>query len=186
MFVTFSPIQPMPLTLITPNLVVQGVVQTRLRRLTDLLNDADSEHLVLTDATFMEVGSRRVVAGASVAQVPIADVLMAHPSGATESSGELRTSKQAVRGSVILSPFTVEGLIHLAYEPELRLAVQSLSEKWIPVTEARYWAYSVAESPNYVDLLVVNHARAHIAIAAGVEWRTTPPADHFESKSGGW
>ena len=43
------------------------------------------------------------------------------------------------------------------------------------MTAARYWAYSVAESPNHVDLLVVNHARAHVAVPAGVEWRKQAP-----------
>jgi hypothetical protein len=45
----------------------------------------------------------------------------------------------------------------------------------VPVTRARYWAYSVAESPNHVDLLAVSHSKAHIIIRAGVAWLTEAP-----------
>ena len=66
MFGTFNPTQPLPLTVVTPSLIIQGTLQSRLRRLTDILNEPDLEHLILFDATFMEVGSRRVVAGPAV------------------------------------------------------------------------------------------------------------------------
>ena len=72
MFSGFSsnPIQSMPLTVVTAQLIVHGTIETRLRRLTDVLNEPDFDSLILLDATFMEVGSRRVIAGAAVSQVP--------------------------------------------------------------------------------------------------------------------
>jgi hypothetical protein len=51
----------------------------------------------------------------------------------------------------------------------------------VPVTGAKYWAYGVAEAPNFVDLLVVNHARAHVCIAAGVEWQGEGGPAHSDS-----
>ncbi len=45
-----------------PAPVILGTLKTRLQRLTDVLNEPDAEHLVLFEATFMELGSRRVVA----------------------------------------------------------------------------------------------------------------------------
>jgi hypothetical protein len=172
---SFNPVQPMALTLVTDHLVIQGTVMSRLRRLTDLLNDPDSTHLILLDATFIEVGSRRLVAEAAAAQVQMADVLFVHPTGPSDSGGEVHTSKQTIRACLLITPFTIEGDIHLGYESELRVALAGLSEKFIPVTNARYWSYTVAESPNFVELLVVNHSRAHIAVDAGVEWKTEMP-----------
>jgi len=91
----------------TAHLIIQGTLHTRLHRLTDVLNEPDAEHLVLFDATFMEVGSRRVIAGPSVAQIQLADLLFAHVEGPTESETEMRMPKQAVRTVLLAPPFTL-------------------------------------------------------------------------------
>jgi hypothetical protein len=175
MFGTFNPAQSLPVTIVTPELVVHGTIQTRLRRLTDVVNEPDAVHLILFDATFMEVGSRRVVVGPAVSQIQLPDVLFVHTNGPTESGTEARTPKQAIRATLMTPPYTIEGQIHLPYESELHQALDAFGGRFVPVTAARYWAYGVAESPNYVDLLVVNRARAHIAIAPGVEWLKEDP-----------
>ena len=90
MFGSFNPVQSLPLTVVTQHLIIGGTLQTRLRRLTDVLNEPDAEHLILFDSTFMEVGSRRVLAGPAVSQVQLADVLFVHTSGPTESGTEMR------------------------------------------------------------------------------------------------
>lgn len=171
MFGTFNPVQNLPLTVVTTQLVIQGTLQTRLRRLTDVLNEPTADHLILFDATFMEFGSRRVVVGAATAQIQLSEMLFVHANSSTESGGEMRNPKQPVRAIVVASPFTIEGEIHLPYEAELHQALDGFSGRFAPVTKARYWAYSVAESPNYVDLVAVNHARALFAVPAGAEWQ---------------
>ena len=62
-------------------------------------------------------------------------------------------------------------------EEELQQAVDSLRDRFMAVTGAKYWAYGVAESPKEVDLLVVNRARAHVAIPVGTEWRKAGPPE---------
>jgi hypothetical protein len=184
MYASFAPPTPLPLTVVTASLVIQGTLVTRMRRLTDVLNEPGAEHLMLSDTTFMELGSRRVTAGPGVAQVQLDDVLFVHTTSPTESgSTEHRSSKQPIMAVLLLAPFTVEGKIHLAYEPDVAQALDGLSGRFLPVTDARYWAYSVAESPNFVDLLVVNRIKAHIAVPAGVEWRTEAPIDQMPDRS---
>jgi hypothetical protein len=160
----------LPLTVVTQNLIIQGVLRTRLHRLTDVMNEPDMDHLVLFEATFMEIGSRRVVASSSVSQIQLGDMLFVHTSGPTESGQELRTPKQPIRATLLAPPFTIDGSIHLPLEEELQQAVDSLSGRFLPVTDARYWAYGVAESPNFVDLLVANRERTHVAIPIGTDW----------------
>jgi hypothetical protein len=187
MYASFAPPTPLPLTLVTNALVIQGTLVTRLRRLTDVFNEPGAEHLMLTDATFMELGSRRVTAGPAVAQVQIDEILFVHTTGTTESgSTEHRTSKQPIKSILLLPPFTVEGQVHLGYEPDLMQALDGLNGRFVPVTGARYWAYSVAESPNFVDLLVVNRIKAHIAVPVGVEWRTEAPVEHGGGNANSW
>jgi hypothetical protein len=170
MLQSFNPALELPLTLVTDKLIIMGTVLTRVRRLTDLVNEPDTVHLILQDATFMEAGSRRVVGTGAAAQVRLTDVLFLHSDASPEGNSTMRMPKEPVKATLLLPPFTVEGTIHLPYEDELRLALDAYGERFIPVTAARYWAYSVAESPNYVELLVVNHARAHVCVAGGVKW----------------
>jgi hypothetical protein len=177
MFGALNPAISLQLTIVTAQLIIQGTIKTRLRRLTNVLNEPDAEHLMLFDATFMEVGSRRVVAKSGVAQVQLADVLFVHTTGSTESGEEARTPKQAIRTTLLAPPFTIEGTIHLPYEAELHQALDAFGGRFVPVTDASYWAYGVAELPNHVDILVLNHARAHVSIAAKVEWRKEAPPD---------
>jgi hypothetical protein len=175
MFGSFNPIRSLPITIVTAELVVHGTIQTRLQSVTDVVNEPGILHLIVYDATFMEPGSRRAVASASVAQIQLPDVLFLHTSGPTEPGAEVRTAKQAIKATLLAPPYTVEGQIHLPNEAELRQALDAFSDVFVPVTAARYWAYGVAESPNAVDLLVLNRVRAHVAIAAGVEWRGATP-----------
>lgn len=182
-----SPPQSIPLTLVTAQLIIQGTIQTRLLRLTDVVNEPDVASLVVLDATFMEVGSRRVVAGAAVSQVQLNDVLFVHMTRATDSNTDMRTPKQAVRATLLAPPFTIEGQIHLPYESELMIAMAAYSGRFLPVTGARYWAYGVAEAPNQVDLLLVNHARVHVAVASSTEWLAEAPSDTGQgSPPSGW
>ena len=175
MFGTFNPAQSLEVTVVTAELVIHGTIQTRLRRLTDVVNEPDAVHLILFEATFMEVGSRRIVAGPATSQVQLPDVLFIHTSGSTASGAEARTPKQAVPATLIVPPFTVEGQIHLPYELELHQALDAFGGRFVPVTGARYWAYGVSEPPNHVELLVVNRSRAHVAISRGVEWLKEDP-----------
>jgi hypothetical protein len=184
MFGTFNPMQQMTITLVTDRMVIQGTVQTRVRRLTDLVNEPDAVHLVLQDATFMEVGSRRVVARGIAAQVRLSEVLFVHSSAPTESAATMRMAKQPVRATLLVPPFTVEGTIYLSYESELRIALDAYGDRFVPVTGASYWSYSVAESPTEVDLLVVNHARAHVSIAAGVAWQADTSPERTDADRG--
>lgn len=175
MFGSFNPIRSLPITIVTAELVVHGTIETRLQRVTDLVSEPGIIHLIVYDATFMEPGSRRAVASASVAQIQLPDVLFLHTSGPTESGAEAPTAKQAIKATLLAPPYTVVGQIHLPNEAELRQALDAFNDVFVPVTAARYWAYGVAESPNDVDLLMLNRMRAHVAIAAGVEWRGATP-----------
>jgi hypothetical protein len=187
MFASFNPVRPLPLTLVTPNLFIQGTFQARVRRLTDVLREADADLLTLEDVKFIEVGSHRVVGDASVGQVALSDVLMVHTTVGTEGAEELRTSKQPIKVLLLAPPFSIDGQIHLSFESELTVSMSGLTERWIPVTGARYWAYGVAEEPVSIDVLVINHQKVHVVVPRGTEWG--PPAGSAggaRPAPGGW
>ena len=85
----------MVLTLYTDSFVIKGSLDTRQRRITDMLNLADDPFIVLADVMFEEFGSVGQTVRADFAQVNLGSILFAvadtsrspHPScGRTRSS----------------------------------------------------------------------------------------------------
>lgn len=150
------------LTLYTDAYVVRGTCATRQRRLSDIVNQADEEFLVLTDATFERLGRGGVLRRASFAQVNLAAVLFAVADTAVEPIPELRTPKVAETALISIPPFEVTGRIHLLPERDLRMALQELLGRFIPVTDATYGSEILGEPPRTAPMVAVNHARAQI------------------------
>ncbi|HWP61886.1 MAG TPA: hypothetical protein VNO86_00230 [Candidatus Binatia bacterium] len=154
--------QPVPLTLYTDAYVVRGTVLTRFRRVTDILNEAEHEFIVLSDAVFEEFGSRAQAIRAEYAQVNLGAVLFAVADTPVEPTPELRTPKVSEQALVTVPPFKVVGRIHLLPERDLREALGELVGRFIPVTEALYWSDIVGEARTRALMVAVNHSRAQI------------------------
>ncbi len=150
------------LTLFTDSYVVRGKVRTRQRRLTDILNMAAEDFLVLQEAVADPIGSHGDVIRADFAQVNLATVLFAVSDVPVEPRPELRTPKTQEEALVTVPPFTVVGRIHLLPERTLRVALEELTGRFIPVTDATYWSDSVGEPRTSAMVVAVNHARAQI------------------------
>ncbi len=148
--------------LVTDAFVVRGTILTRHRRITDMLNGADEDFLVLEDATFDEFGSSGVVTQTDFAQVNLGTVLFAVADHPVDPTPELRVPKVTERALVSVPPFTVTGHIHLLPERDLHQALGELVGRFIPVTEATYWSDRVGEARATALVVAVNHTRAHI------------------------
>jgi hypothetical protein len=151
-----------PLTLYTDAFVIRGTCQTRQRRITDILNQADERFLVLTEATFDEFGTAGRVVRAEFAQVNLRSVIFAVADTPVEPAPELRTPKQAEQALISVPPFTVTGQIHLMPERSLRESLSELIGHFLPVTDATYWSDSLGEARTTAILVAVNHERAQI------------------------
>ena len=150
------------LTLYTDAYVVRGTIGTRQRRLSDILNLAEEEFLVLADATFERFGRSGVVRGAAFAQVNLAAVLFAVADSAVEAVPELRTPKIPATALISIPPFEIIGRIHLFPDRDLRQALQELTGRFIPITDATYAADEAGEAERTAPMVAVNHARAQI------------------------
>ncbi len=150
------------LTLYTDSYVVRGSLRTRQKRLTDILNQADEEFLVVEEAVVDPLGAHGEVIRAEYAQVNLATVLFAVSDEPVEATPELRTPKTAEQALVTVPPFTVIGRIHLLPERALRVALEELTGRFIPVTDATYWSEVVGEPRTAAMVVAVNHARAQI------------------------
>ena len=154
--------QTLPLLLYTDSYRVRGVLRTRRRRLSDVLNDPEASFLVVEDVVFEEFGSGALVHRASYAQVNLGAVLFAVSNEMVESAPELRQPKVSRRALVSLPPFTIVGHIHLQPEPDLRIALHVLRDRFLPVTGVTYWSDYLDEGRTEVPMVAFNHARAQI------------------------
>jgi len=150
------------LTLYTDAYVVRGSLATRQHRLSDILNHADEDFLVLADATFERFGRRGTVRHAAFAQVNLSAVLFAVADSTVEAVPELRTPKVTETALISIPPFEIIGRIHLLPERDLRQALQELTGRFVPITEASYWSDPAGEASRTAPMVAVNHARAQI------------------------
>jgi hypothetical protein len=154
--------QRLAMTLYTDAFVIRGSMPTRQRRLSDVLNLADDDFLVLTDAVLQGLGPNGQQHTAPNAQVNLGAVLFAVTSESVEALPELRTPKVAETTLISIPPFSITGFIHLLPERDVRSALQDLIGRFVPVTDATYWSDSLGETRRSASMLAVNHARAQI------------------------
>jgi hypothetical protein len=151
-----------PIMLVTDAYIVRGTVQTRHRRISDILNSAENDFLVLENATFDEFGSTGVAIQSDFAQVNLGAVLFGVADEVVEPTPELRVPKVSQLALITVPPYTVTGHIHLMPGRDLRTALDELMGRFIPVTEATYWADRVGEARQTAVIVAVNHNRAQI------------------------
>lgn len=150
------------LTLYTDSYVVRGSIRTRQKRITDILNLADEDFLVVEQAVVDPLGAHGEVIRAEYAQVNLATVLFAVSDVPVEPTPELRTPKTPEQALVTVPPFVVIGHVHLMPERELGVALGELTGRFIPITDATYWSDVVGEPRTPAMVVAVNHARAQI------------------------
>ena len=150
------------LTLYTDAYIARGTINTRQRRVTDILNGAEEGFLILTEVELEEFGNRSQPLTAPYAQINLAAVLFAVADTPVEPVPELRTPKVPERALITIPPFKVTGRIHLLPERTLRVALSELTGGFLPVTEATFWSDSIASPKTSAVMVAVNHARAQI------------------------
>jgi len=150
------------IVLVTDAFVVRGTIQTRHRRITDMLNTAEHEFLVLEQATFEEFGSTGVAIQTDFAQVNLGAVLFGVADEPVDATPELRVPKISERALISVPPFKITGHIHVMAGRDLRQALDELTGRFLPVTDALYWSDRVGEARTTALVVAVNHNRAQI------------------------
>ena len=154
--------QRIAMTLYTDAFVIRGHLNTRQRRVSDILNQAEDHFIVLTDVLLDEFATRTVASRAEYAQVNLDSVLFVVADTVVDAVPELRTPKVTEQALISIPPFKVTGRIHLLPERDLRSALEELTGRFLPVTDAAYWSDSIGEARLSAPMVAVNHARAQI------------------------
>lgn len=150
------------MTLYTDAFVIRGSTQTRQARISDILNQADEEFLVLSDTIVDEYGTHGTTTRSEFAQVNLAAVLFAVADTDVETRPDLRTPKVSEQALISIPPFRVTGRVHVLPERDLRVALSELTGRFLPVTDATFWSDALGEARQTAPMLAINHHRAQI------------------------
>ncbi|HEY7591161.1 MAG TPA: hypothetical protein VH723_09220 [Candidatus Limnocylindrales bacterium] len=151
------------LTLFTDSFVVRGYVRTRERRVTDILNHAEHNFVVLMDVVLDEYGSRAGANRSDYAQINLGSVLFAVTEGGTaDAVPEMHTPKIPEQALISIPPFKILGHIHLKPDRNLRDALEELTGRFVPVTNVTYWSDTAGEARTSAAMIAVNHSRAQV------------------------
>ena len=150
------------LKMFTDAFTVKGRLETRHRRISDALNEAQAGFLVLSDVQFDEYRTASAVMRAEFAQVNLGSVLFVVSDEVVAPEPALATPKVSEEALISIPPFTIRGRIHLLAERPLREGLSELHGEFIPVTNAVYWSDSLGEARTSVAIAAVNHARCQI------------------------
>jgi len=154
--------QRVNLTLYTDSHIVRGTIETRQRRLLDILNQTENEFLVIQDAVMDEFGSQDQPLRAEHAQINLGAVLFGISDSPVEPLPELRTPKIAEMAIISIPPFRVTGNIHLLPGRPLDDALDELLGRFLPVTNGTFWSARTGEARHTAAVVAVNHSRAQI------------------------
>jgi hypothetical protein len=159
----FSGFRQFELVLYTDALIARGSISSRQRRISDILNLAETPFLVLEAVTVTDLDGRGEPIVADVAQINLDAVLFAVADARVEPQPELRAPKVQHEAIISVPPFRVTGTLHLfAGAANLREAITDLTTKFVPVTDAEFSAPSLGIGPEAAVMLAVNHQRAQI------------------------
>jgi hypothetical protein len=172
-FDPFAPLKPQPfgigaqrrlqVALYTDAHVIRGTIETRMRRLSDVLNEPDHDFVVVSDAVMEEFGAKgQPVTRADFAQVNLKSLLFAVTDSIVEPQPELRLVKSPENALVVVPPFKIVGRIHVLPDRTLRDALQHLTGRFIAVTDAWYWSDALREPKVSASFIAFNHDRAHV------------------------
>ena len=150
------------LTLYTDTHIVRATYATRQRRVSDILNESDTDFIVVRDANFDEFGTSTSPMRAEYAQINLGAVLFAVVADVVDPVPELRTPKVAERALISIPPFRVVGSVHILPERNLQESLEELTGRFLPVTDAQYWSDRVGEARQNAAMVAVNHSRAQI------------------------
>jgi hypothetical protein len=151
-----------PMTLFTDAFVIKGSIRTRKSRISDVLNEADDDFIVLEDAFVDEFGTRSQAVRTEFAQVNLDAVLFVVSDTIVEARPDLRTPKVPEQAMISIPPFRIIGQIHLLGERDLHDALRELRGRFVPVTNATFWSDTVGEARTSAPMVAFNHRRAQI------------------------
>ncbi len=149
---------------------VSGRTATRFSRVSDIVNQLSSTHLVVTQATMSEYGAPSSTLGAAQVLVALDEVLfiVSHAVDAA-SRPEMRIPKRAVMAQLALPPFRLTGSVHVPQGSRPGDGLLNVGDRFVSMTDVRITCAVYDGLDRHVDALAVQRRMAHAFLVADDE-----------------
>jgi hypothetical protein len=149
---------------------VSGIVQTRFRRVTDILNQLAGGHLSIEGATVTEHADPGAAISAPVATIDTASILvLAAPGLAGGVSEEMRIPKRAVKASLALPPLLITGTIHVPMGSRPLDGLLNVTDQFLAMTDVAISSAAHPDLGHDEEAVAIARARAQIILISDDE-----------------
>ena len=173
----FASVEEVEVEVYTSAYVVTGAVHTPFRRVSDILNQLPSGHLMMERASIREHAQddEGAVVGTAVVSLDEIFVIVA-PGLAGEPRAEMRIERQSVPATLVIPPLRLEGTLYVPIGSDPIEGLLNLAERFVVMTDV---VLSSAPHPwlaREIPVLAVRRARAH-AMALRAADEESGPSD---------
>jgi hypothetical protein len=148
-----------------PGAWLRGVVELgRMRRLSDVLNQAAASYLPVHDAELMPSGAREWPRPRARLYVNKADLLFVHPTADSPlpaAPAGLIVSKLRAPVGLYVGEYRLEGIVHLADRVPWEQFLSVIRDRFLAITEASITRVTTGETVESAGFVAVN--REHVS-----------------------
>lgn len=148
---------------------VSGTITSRFSRVADILNQANSTHLVLDHTTVSEYDAPGATLGAQQVHVPLDEILFFLAQTAGAGSPDMRIPKRSVRAQLGVPPFRLTGSVHIPQGSRPADGLLNASDRFLAMTDVTIGCAAHPELERSVAALAVQRRRAQVILVADDE-----------------
>jgi hypothetical protein len=165
-----SPVRSLPVDLYTAAYRVSGQLGTRFTRVTDIVNQVTSSHLLVEQATISEYADPTATLGALQVLVALDEVLFAI-AGQTDADArpEMRIPKRAVRAQLAVPPFRLTGSVHVTHGSRPADGILNATDRFMAMTEVTVVSGAHPELGRTADAIALQRRLAHLILVTDDE-----------------
>ncbi len=165
-----SALKRVEVDLLTDGYRISGAVQTRFGRVTDILNQLSSTHLLVEHATISEHADPGATMAAPSASVDVGSILLLTAPGlGGEASSEMRIPKRAVKAHLALPPIRLTGTIHVAMGSRPLDGLLNVVDRFLAMTDVTIASGLYPQLGRTATAVAVARARAQLLLVADDE-----------------
>ena len=165
-----SALKRVEVDLLTDAYRISGAVQTRFGRVTDILNQLSSTHLLVEHATISEHADPGSTMAAPSASVDVGSILLlTAPRLGGEASSEMRIPKRAVKAHLALPPIRLTGTIHVAMGSRPLDGLLNVVDRFVAMTDVTIASGPYPQLGRTATAVAVARARAQLLLVADDE-----------------
>lgn len=156
----------LPVDVYTAAYRVSGLIVSRFQRVADVLNLLGSTHLVVEEATIVELARPKRVSRFPVVHVAMGEILVLASDREPDSRPEMRIEKRAVRAEVAMPPLRLAGAIHVPHGGRAIDGFLNAGDRFLPMTDVAVRCASGPGLDRQAAAVAVQRDRAHLVMVA--------------------